>query len=187
MLKIKTPGGAELLNPVLYPLDQLLLIHILAQNDGALVHAAGMHFHDRGYIFPGRSGAGKSTISSQFAKRKHIGLLSDDRVAIRKINNKFMAYGTPWAGDAGIAENKGTILSGIFFLHQGSENVIKEISPGEAFERLMPVTSVPWYEEGMMTKVLSFCEDMVSCIPSFDMFFRPDSEIVDLLEEYASS
>jgi len=187
MLKVSAEGHTKVLNPLLYPLDQLLVIHILSQKDGALVHAAGVHFREKGYIFPGRSGAGKSTISNQFAGRKLWELLSDDRIAIRKMNNTFMAYGTPWAGEAGIAENKKTILSGIFFLHQGSENVIKEISPGEAFERLMPVTSVPWYDEGMMTGVLSLCEDMVSRIPSFDLFFRPDSEIVNLLEEYASA
>jgi hypothetical protein len=187
MLKVSTEGRAKVLNPVLYPLDQLLLIHILAQKDGALVHAAGVHFHERGYVFLGRSGAGKSTISNQFAERKLWGLLSDDRIAIRKMNNTFMAYGTPWAGEAGIAENRGTTLSGLFFLRQGPENMIKEITPGEAFERLMPVTSVPWYDEAMMTKVLSFCEEMVARIPSFDLFFRPDTRIVDLMEEYAAA
>jgi hypothetical protein len=187
LLKRETDSGIKVLSPVLYPLDQLLLIHILAQNQGALIHAAGIELRGNGYIFPGRSGAGKSTISSQFSKRRLFGLLSDDRIAVRKINNTFVAYGTPWAGEAGIAENKGATLSGIFFIHQGAENVIKEITRREAFERLMPVTSVPWYDEEIMTKVLSFCEDMVSGVAAYDLFFKPDSEIVDVLEKYLST
>jgi len=187
LLKKETDSGIKVLSPVLYPLDQLLLIHILAQNQGALIHAAGMELYGKGYIFPGRSGAGKSTISFQFGKRKHFGLLSDDRIAVRKISNTFVAYGTPWAGEAGIAENKGATLSGIFFIHQGAENVIKELTRREAFERLMPVTSIPWYDEEIMTKGLLFCEHMVSGVPAYDLFFKPDSEVVDVLEKYLST
>ncbi|HMK49461.1 MAG TPA: hypothetical protein VK435_05370 [Thermodesulfovibrionales bacterium] len=187
ILKMDIAGQTEVLNPVMYPLDQLLMIQILSQKGGTLIHAAGARLQDKGYIFPGRSGAGKSTISKQFAGKSPWELLSDDRVAVRKMDKSIMVYGTPWAGEAGMAENEGAALSGIFFLHKGSENMLTEISAGEAFERLMPVTSVPWYDARMMTNVLSFCEDIVSCTPSYDLFFKPDSEVVDILEKYASS
>jgi hypothetical protein len=187
LLGKETDSGMKFLSPVLYPLDQLLLIHILAQNQGALIHAAGIELYGKGYIFPGRSGAGKSTISLQFGKRKHFGLLSDDRIAVRKINNTLTAYGTPWAGEAGIADNSSSPLCGIFFIRQGAENIIKELQPKEALERLIPVTSIPWYDEEIMTKVLFFCEHMVSVVPAYDLFFKPDSEISDVLEKYLST
>jgi|WetSurMetagenome_2_1015567.scaffolds.fasta_scaffold07409_4 hypothetical protein len=187
LLKRETDSGIKVLSPVLYPLDQLLLIHILAQNQGALIHAAGIELYGKGYIFPGRSGAGKSTISLQFGKRKHFGLLSDDRIAVRKVNNTLIVYGTPWAGEAGIADNSSSPLCGIFFIRQGAENIIKELQPKEALERLIPVTSIPWYDEEIMTKVLLFCEYMVSGVPAYDLFFKPDSEVVDVLEKYLST
>ena len=99
--------------------------------------------HGRGYFFPGKSGAGKSTLSRLLLGRDNIGMLSDDRVVARKIKGRFEVFGTPWAGDAEIAENKNVPLSGIFFIHHAEENMIKEIKPREAIERLMPVTSIP--------------------------------------------
>ncbi|MBW1743970.1 MAG: hypothetical protein JRJ47_11195 [Deltaproteobacteria bacterium] len=98
-------GKGVVSNPVCYPLDQILLMYYLAKRQGALFHAAGVDIKGRGYMFPGKSGAGKSTITRQLATRDHIGLLSDDRVVVRKIGEAFKAFGTPWPGEEGIAEN----------------------------------------------------------------------------------
>jgi len=55
-------GAKALANPFCYPLDQLLLMYHLAGREGFITHAAGAAYHGVGMIFPGRSGAGKSTI-----------------------------------------------------------------------------------------------------------------------------
>ena len=180
-------AGLMVLNPLFYPLDQLLIIHILALRDGALIHAAGMNIHGRGFIFPGKSGAGKSTLSRLFLGRDNIGMLSDDRVVARKIKGRIEVFGTPWAGDAGIAENKHFPLSGIFFIRHANENMIKEIKPKEAVERLMPVTSIPWYDEKIMPDILSFCEDLVFNIPAYELHFKPGKEVVDFFEKFISA
>jgi hypothetical protein len=180
-------GKTTVSSPLSYPLDQLLLMYLLAKREGALFHAAGMNLNGRGFIFPGRSGAGKSTLSRQFLNHKSIGMLSDDRVVIRKINGDFKLFGTPWAGDAGIAENKSFPLSRIFFINHSETNMIKDIKPKEAIERLMPVTSIPWYDEKKMSAILSFCEDLVFNVPAHELHFRPDSKVVDFLEKFVSA
>jgi hypothetical protein len=177
-------GEAVVPNPVRYPLDQILLMHILAAREGGLFHAAGIDINGRGYIFPGKSGAGKSTITQQFAACEHIGLLSDDRVAVRKIQGAFRAFGTPWPGEGGIAENRSVPLSGIFFVCHGSGNRIEEITPQEAVERLLPVTSIPWYDRDIVPQMLSFCEDLISHVPAYDLHFKPGHEVVDVFEEF---
>jgi len=173
-------------NPIKYPLLQILLMYILAQRQGAIIHAAGIVINGKGYIFPGKSGAGKSTMTRQFAGRRGIGLLSDDRVVVRKEEGAFRAYGTPWPGEEGIAENMNVPLSGLFFIAHGSENRIKEISAQEALERLLPVTSIPWYDRDVVPKMLDFCGDLVSHIPTYEFQFKPGIEVVDVLEEYVS-
>jgi hypothetical protein len=187
LLLRSTEGAVRLLNPFRYPMDQILVMYALAQRDGALIHAAGLNLHGRGYIFPGKSGAGKSTLSRLFLGRDNIGMLSDDRVVARKITGLFEVFGTPWAGDAGIAENKNFPLSGMFFIHHANENIIKEIAGKKAIERLMPVTSIPWYDEKTMSGILSFCEDLVLNIPAYDLHFRPDKEVVDFFEKFVSA
>jgi hypothetical protein len=200
-------GRTVLSNPVSYPLDQILLMYILARRQGALLHAAGIDTNGRAYIFPGKSGAGKSTITRLFAALGDKGLLSDDRIAVRKIDGGFRAYGTPWPGEAGVALNKSVPLSAIFFINHGSTNRIKEITPQEALARLLPVTSIPWYDREVMDKILTFCEDLsipwydrevmdkiltfcedlISSVPIYELDFRPSIEVVDVFERFIST
>jgi len=176
-------GEKMLLNPVSYPLDQLLLMYALAERRGALIHASGIDMNGEGYIFPGKSGAGKSTIS-RILVSKGRDILSDDRIAARQISGQFRMFGTPWAGEAEIAENRSLPLRGIFFIRQSGENVIKAVTPTEAAERLMPVISVPWYDRGVMTEILSFCEHLVFAVPAYELCFRPEVGVADLFEEF---
>jgi hypothetical protein len=172
-------------NPVCYPLDQLLLMYVLARNGGAILHAAGINHNNRGYIFPGRSGAGKSTIMRQCARSNDFKGLSDDRIIVRKMDGNFKAFGTPWPGEACVAVNKSAPLSGIFFISHGSRNKIQDLGRREAFERLLPVTSIPWYDREITEKLLSFCEDLVSHVPAYELHFKPDTEVVGVLEKFS--
>lgn len=183
----RTNGKGTASNPVRYPLDQILLMYYLAERQGALFHAAGMSIDGKGYIFPGKSGAGKSTITRQFAGRKNVGLLSDDRVVVRRIERAFQAFGTPWPGEEGIAKNTSVPLSGIFFIAHASDNEIREISRQEALEKLLPVASIPWYDREVMPDVLQFCERLISQVPTYELHFRPDVEVVDVLKEFVST
>lgn len=176
----------KVINPLCYPLDQILLMYYLSQREGALVHCAGVDYNGRGYIFPGRSGAGKSTISRILAGRNRFTIISDDRMVVRKSGSVFSAFGTPWPGEEEIAENKNLPLSAIFFISQGISNRIEQITSREALERLLPVTSIPWYDADTMTEILAFCEDLTSHIPAYSLFFKPDAEIIDLLENFVS-
>lgn len=180
----KKDSITTLSTPLGYPLDQLLLMYIMAEKGGALLHAAGANINNRGCIFPGRSGAGKSTLSRLFLKRNTAEMLSDDRIVIRKKNGEFRAFGTPWAGDAGIAGNNNFPLTGLFFIRHAETNMAKELAPIEAVRRLMPVTSIPWHDEKAVQSMLAFCEDLAMNIPAYELQFRPDTEVVTFLEDF---
>ncbi len=171
-------------SPVCYPLDQILVMYFLSERQGALIHAAGVEVKGKGLVFPGKSGAGKSTLCSQISGRPNIKPFSDDRMIVKKEEGRFVAYGTPWPGEAGIAENKSVQLSGLMFLSQGKENRIKEISNRQAMERLMPVTSIPWYDKPVMEDVLGFCEALATGIPAYELEFRPEVGVADVIEEF---
>lgn len=180
-------GKTILSNPITYPLDQLLTIFVLAEREGALIHAAGIDIHGKGLIFPGRSGAGKSTLSRQFLLKAKNDILSDDRIVVRKFQDVFRIFGTPWPGEAGIAINNSLPLYGLFFIRHGTKNIIKEVKPSDAFESLLPVTSIPWYDERIMSSILVFCEDLITHIPAYELHFTPGIEVADLIDEFTLS
>lgn len=167
--------------PLRYPLDQIILMHYLGLGGGLIVHSAGIRIHDKVYIFPGISGAGKSTITSYLIKNDTFQVINDDRMIIRKQKNKFYAYGTPWSGEAGISVNTRGELGGIFFLNKARKNRVEQLSPQDGFEKLMPVASIPWHNKKMVFGLLEFCEQLVQDIPVYNLYFTPTSDLNDLI------
>lgn len=186
ILSTNTDKGTKLLNPIRYPLDQIILMHFLAHREGCLIHAAGAEFNGRGFIFPGKSGVGKSTLTRQLDCISGFSLLSDDRVVVRKTGNTFKAFGTPWPGEAGIALNRGIHLSGLFFISHANYNKIEEIDSQKALERLLPLVSIPWYDKETMIKILDFCGELISHIPTYDFLFKPGIEVIHVFEKFVS-
>ncbi len=177
-------GMAMISNPVVYPLDQILLMYILAQRQGILVHSCGFVQNNTGFLFPGRSGAGKTSLARQFNHKKKVEFLSDDRIVVRKMNHGYKAFGTPWPGEGKNALNRSAFLSKIFFIRHGSTNVIKKISPSQALEMLFPVVSIPWYDKLMLPGVLETCEDLIYSVPAYELSFLPGAAVVDVLEKF---
>lgn len=198
-------------DPVGYPLDQILLMNHLASRSGVIVHAAGLDLQGRGLVFAGASRAGKSTLSRLLARAGLADdLLSDDRIILREAADAdaeagrgavadetsavegdprrdspaFLAYGTPWPGDARIARNASAPLSALLFLVKASSDRIVPIEPGEALRRLMPVISCPWYDEFRFPDVLDTCGRVVEDVPSYILESRGSPEVVELLLEH---
>lgn len=185
----KRNGKTIILNPVRYPLDQLLIMYLLARHQGAVIHAAGIEIRGKGFILAGPSGAGKSTLARLF--NASIGqnnpgtlVLSDERMVTRKINGIFKTYGTPWHGEEASTRNKCVPLSAIFFLNHGKENSAAQIKPQQALDKLLKVTSIPWYDREVMPEILHFCEDLITNVPLFELHFTPGLGVVSFLETY---
>ncbi len=71
--------------PLHYPLDELLMVHLLSRGLGVEVHAAGVVLPDgRGWLFVGVSGAGKSTLSRLWRAEPDVTVLSDERIVLRR-------------------------------------------------------------------------------------------------------
>jgi len=84
----------SLADPLLYPLNQILMILLLSRRRGIYLHACGIDDNGRGYLFLGNSTHGKSTMARLWHDDKAT-VLNDDRIILREQNREFMMYGTP--------------------------------------------------------------------------------------------
>jgi len=180
-MRVVRAGGDVLIDPVRYPLDQLLLMYRLAASQGAIVHAAGAVVDGRAWVFAGRSGAGKSTLMQLLDGEAGIQALGDDRVVLRRVGSKIRAFGTPWPGEARVACNADAPLHAIAFLQQGPEHRLVPLDRGEALVRLLPVASVPWYEPEVAGLVLDFLGELLSTLPVYDLHFALEPGVGELL------
>jgi hypothetical protein len=106
-------------------------------------------------------------------------LLSDERMIVREMDGTMRAFGTPWAGTAGIARNGNAPLAGICFLKHGQSNHIEKLAAGKALEKLLPLVSIPWYDPDTAAPLIAFAKRLASRIPAYEMNFTPERTAVE--------
>jgi hypothetical protein len=173
-------------SPFRYPLDQVLAMYFLG-NSGIILHAAGIAHGGGAVAFAGVSGAGKSTISRLAGVREGFAPVSDDRVILRVVDGKVVLHGTPWPGEARIAENRCADLRWLFFLEQGAINEIRRLTPRESLPRLFKTASLPWYDRLYLDAGLEACGKILQSVPAAVLTFRPETAAVDLLERFLAT
>lgn len=113
----------------------------LIKRRGMMLHSSAVVKDGRAYLFSANSGVGKSTHAEHWLRRfPDAYILNDDKPALRRTEEGFFAYGTPWSGKHDVSRNEGVPVSGIAFIERASYNFIEPLSPVEAAKRLIPQT-----------------------------------------------
>jgi hypothetical protein len=169
------------LDPLLFPVGELLMINFLASNKGVILHSCGIEIDGEGFLFVGISGAGKTTWASMYEKEANVTILSDDRIIVRKKDGVFWMYGTPWHGDVKLASPRGAPLKKVFFIRHDVENTARRVAGIEAVSKYLVCSFPPfWNPEGMQF-TLGFLSDLSSRVPGYDLGFLPDSTALDFV------
>jgi hypothetical protein len=172
------------LDPLEYPLDELLMMNLLAQGRGVEVHACGVEGPDgRGYLFVGHSGAGKTTMARLWETAGVTRILSDDRIILRRLEGQIWMYGTPWHGEAQLASAARAPLSRIFLLEQRPGNGLVPLARPAAVARLMACSFVPFDNPSGLDFALAFYQNLTEVIPCCELEFAPDSQVVEFVTQ----
>jgi hypothetical protein len=175
------PAGRRQMPPMLHPVDRVLWMGVLAHHLGFIVHSCGWTCNGKTLLFPGVSGAGKTTLCRQLMAEGQGNILSDDRVILRKEDHNIRACGTPWPGDAKQARNEGAPLAALCFIEKSPDHVLLPIRSSEALRRLLEAASVPWFSSDLRDRVLPLLERVVTTVPAFRLGFHPEPGVTDLL------
>jgi hypothetical protein len=168
--------------PLEYPLDELLMIHLLSQGRGVEIHACGvLDSKDRAYVFAGQSGAGKSTMARMWLDQPGARLLTDERVVLRTDRSRTEAYGTPWHGEAGLAAPLAGDLEAVFFLHHGPDNSVIPVARSQAAARLFACSFLPFHSAAAVDRTMAAVERATKDARCYDLWFAPDRSVVDVV------
>lgn len=150
----------------------------LLAHSGMMLHASAVELDGKAYLFSGNCGAGKSTHTrlwqQVFGERAQV--FNDDKPALRYIDGKWYAYGTPWCGKDGINQNKKLPLAGICFLQQAKENKIRRLNAKEVLSRVIAQTLFRFKSVGSLDLMLATVDKLVREIPVFELENRPEPE-----------
>lgn len=155
-------------------LDSLLrvvLSVVLIPRRGLLVHGAGVIRGGRGYLFPGVSGAGKTTLARLSADAT---LLSDE-LSIVTVHADGAVHGTPFWGELARAGAAGSAaLAGIYFPRQAPHHAVTPLVERAALTRLLATVMSFAREADVVARVVDLAADLVARVPSFVLDFRRD-------------
>jgi hypothetical protein len=173
----ETPQDVD---PLGYPLNQVLWILLLSQRKGLLFHACGIDDHGKGYLFLGNSGDGKST-TAKLCFDHGLTVLNDDRIIVMEKKGKFWMYGTPWHGDFKEHSSHGLPIAKVFFLRHGKKNFAQAKSGAEAVSMLLARSFPPFWDKEGMAFTIDHCHRLVSKIPCCELTFVPNAGLIDFV------
>ena len=182
----RTGRGTVRQNANPYALDSVLrILHslILAERGGFLLHAASGICAGGAYLFSGVSGAGKTTMTR--LAPGDVTLLTDEISYVRPGADGYAAFGTPFAGElARPGENCSAAIGALFFLEQGPENKVEEMTSAEAVRRLMRNILFFAEDHGLVEQLLVTACDFVSRVPIRRLTFYPDGRVWDVVRKF---
>lgn len=119
--------------------------------DGIVLHSSCISVDEKAFAFSAGSGVGKTTHTKMWLEnlkgRAHI--INDDKPAIRIIDGKAYACGTPWSGQADCSTAEIVPLEAICFLERSNENYIKTADTQKAIFGIFSQTVKKLDEENM--------------------------------------
>ncbi|NOZ63437.1 MAG: hypothetical protein GXO71_00555 [Caldiserica bacterium] len=148
---------------------------LLPSFKGMILHGAGFHHKEAGYVFLAPSRGGKTTISRSL---KGEGILADDGVVVRKLNGEFRVFGSPWRQNTWAETIKEDSylhhypLKAIFFLKK--EGTPVKLAPGEAMGKTLLhfVQCLRYNTNHMCRLVFNLCGEIFSAIPAYTICFE---------------
>lgn len=149
---------------------------------GLMLHASAVELDGKAYLFSAPCGTGKSTHArlwqQVFGERAHV--FNDDKPALRLIDGKWYAYGTPWCGKDGININMKAELAGICFLKQAPQNKIRRLDQKQAISNILWQTIHNFRSTERLDSALSLIENLVTTIPVYEFENLPIPESAEL-------
>jgi len=144
--------------------------------DGIMLHASAVEYEGKAYLFSGPSGRGKSTHTRLWQKiyGDKVQVFNDDKPALRRIDGKWYAYGTPWAGKHGINRNIKVPLGGICFIKRGQENKISRMDKTKAVQNIIGQSTSKTSDVNKINNLLNSVDKLIREIPIFELECLPD-------------
>ena len=146
--------------------------------DGMMLHASAVEYNGKAYLFSADSRVGKSTHTKLWHQLygEEVQIFNDDKPALRRIDGKWYAYGTPWCGKDGINQNKKVPLGGICFLKRGADNKIVKMSTKDSVINVIRQSTRKLTNVERMDLLLGLVGQLVREIPIFEMECLPNEE-----------
>ena len=153
----------------------------LLNYDGFMLHSSAVVVDGRAYLFSADSGTGKSTHTQlwlrHFGERAYI--LNDDKPALRIVDGKWYAFGTPWSGKYDMSVNEGVELASIAMLERAEKNTIEPYTGKSAVFNIFRQANRPKAYE-YRDKLLILIGKLITDVPIWKLECNMETDAVEV-------
>jgi hypothetical protein len=125
---------------ICHPLDLVvkrwLYNDFIRRNNGLIMHGSAVSLGNKGIIFVGDSGCGKTTLAKLF-KASDEAVINDDMLALKLKGRNVYAYSLPWVTNTEYVDNAALKLDYIIFPHFSLKERLEAADPGIKFKSLL--------------------------------------------------
>lgn len=170
---------------------RVLTAHRSLALGGLLLHSAGLVFDERAYLFVGRSGAGKTTLTRKAYRHGAI-VLSDDINLVLPVASGYRAYAVPFTGEFGRTldhreVNASYPVAGIILLEQAGRLAARPLGAAAAVARLMVGCPFVNSDEHETSSLLDNLAQLAAQIPVLELLSRREDTIGQIMATVRST
>lgn len=170
--------------------NALMIVYAFAASphNTLLIHSSVIRNNNKGYLFLGKSGTGKSTHTRLWLK--HIpgsDLMNDDNPVIRVVEGKTFVYGSPWSGKTPCYRNIEAEAGAFVQLEQKKKNEIRREDILHSFAHILSSVSVMKWDKRVYNDICNTISEILSHTPVYHLGCLPDEEAARLSHQTVTS
>lgn len=162
---------------ILTSMLRIAFAQAILRRDGISIHASAVAADGKAWLFLGKSGTGKSTHARLWLRNiPGARLLNDDNPAVRLVDGKAVAFGTPWSGKTPCYRNESAPIGGIVRLVQGDADIFTKKDEVAALVALLPSCSVVHSDAALQSRLCDTLARLIELVPVGELKCLPDNE-----------
>ncbi len=155
---------------------------LLLEHDRLCLHAACVNTTIGGILFAGPSGIGKSTQAELWEKFRGGVQINGDRPILNCKKDRWLAWGSPYAGSSGVHVNENCPIRAIVMLEQSTQCAIRRLGHAEAFRKVYSCITVNQWDIAAVTRACDLTQELVESVAVYELACTPDLRAVETLE-----
>ena len=153
----------------------------LLAHQGVMLHASAVELEGRCVCFSAPPGVGKSTMARRWERLFGAQVLNDDKPALRRMEEGWQVFGTPWSGKVDKSIRRAAPLQAICFLFRGEENDLCPLTPAQALPLFMSQT-IFQLGRADLERLMALADRLLQEVPVYRLTCRNDDSAAEFVK-----
>lgn len=152
-------------------------------DDVLIIHSSAINCHDKGIMFIGNSGAGKSTQAELWKEHRDALVINYDQNAVLIQDDQIIVNGTPWGGKEQYYTCENVPLYAIAYVQKAFYNKAVLLGKGDAFSTVLLNNYIFPFNRCIEEKYFNLISEIISRIPVYMLFCTKGIASVKTIED----